>query len=62
LHDSIFPALPHNHQTVLIKGIEQAQIVEDATRLDNVREALQREDLKSASRYGSIYKLEPIIQ
>ncbi|MFW6348282.1 MAG: hypothetical protein ACOC2C_06710 [Cyclonatronaceae bacterium] len=36
--------------------------VEDATRLDEVREALQREDLESASRYGSIYKLEPIMR
>ena len=36
--------------------------VEDATRLDHVREALQKEDLKSASRYGRIYKLQPITQ
>lgn len=34
--------------------------VEDASRLDDVREALQREDMESASRYGRIYKLEPI--
>lgn len=34
--------------------------VEDATKLDDVREALQREDLESASEYGRIYKLEPI--
>lgn len=34
--------------------------VEDATRLDEVREALQREDLEAASRYGRIFKLEPI--
>jgi hypothetical protein len=34
--------------------------VEDATRLDDVRVALQREDMESASRYGRIYKLEPI--
>ena len=34
--------------------------IEDATRLDDVREALQREDMESASRYGRIYKLEPI--
>jgi hypothetical protein len=31
--------------------------VEDASRLDDVREALQREDMESASRYGRIYKL-----
>ncbi len=34
--------------------------IEDATRLDDVREALQKEDMESASRYGGIYKLEPI--
>ncbi len=34
--------------------------IEDATRLDDVREALQKEDMESASRYGRIYKLEPI--
>lgn len=34
--------------------------VEDASRLDDVREALHREDMESASRYGRIYKLEPI--
>lgn len=34
--------------------------VEDATKLDDVRVALQREDLESASQYGQIYKLEPI--
>lgn len=34
--------------------------VEDATRLDDAREALQKEDMESASRYGRIYKLEPI--
>lgn len=36
--------------------------VEDATKLDNVKEALQREDLKSASQYGRVYRLEPIHQ
>ncbi|NBC27490.1 MAG: hypothetical protein GVY08_11555 [Bacteroidetes bacterium] len=34
--------------------------VQDATKLDDAREALQREDVESASRYGRIYKLEPI--
>ena len=36
--------------------------VEDATKLDDVREALQKEDLESASQYGRIYRLEPINQ
>jgi len=34
--------------------------VETASKLDNVREALKKEYLESASRYGRIYKLEPI--
>lgn len=34
--------------------------VEDAGRLDSVREALQEDDVKSASRYGRIYRLEPV--
>lgn len=36
--------------------------VEDATRLDNAKEALQKEDLESASQYGRVYRLEPINQ
>ncbi|MEX0769516.1 MAG: hypothetical protein WD035_02220 [Balneolaceae bacterium] len=36
--------------------------VEDATKLDDVREALLREDLESASQYGRVYRLEPINQ
>jgi hypothetical protein len=36
--------------------------VEDATKLDDVREVLQKEDLESASQYGRIYRLEPIHQ
>jgi len=34
--------------------------VEDAQKLDNVREALRREDLKSASRIARIYTLTPL--
>jgi hypothetical protein len=34
--------------------------VEDAYRLDDVREALKRKDLKTASRYGQIYELRPV--
>ena len=34
--------------------------VEDAARLDDVREALQREGMESASRYSRICKLDPI--
>ena len=34
--------------------------VEDARKLDEVRQALENEDLESASRYGRVYRLEPI--
>ena len=36
--------------------------VEDATKLDDVKEALQREDLESALKYGRVYRLEPVHQ
>jgi hypothetical protein len=35
--------------------------VEDAGKLDNAREALRRGDLESASRYGRIYELRPVV-
>jgi len=34
--------------------------VEDAYRLDKVREALRRGDLKLASRFGRIFELRPV--
>ena len=34
--------------------------VEDATKLDEVREALRRGDLKSAARFGRIFRLTPV--
>lgn len=34
--------------------------VEDAYRLDDVREALRQGDLVSASQYGRIYELRPV--
>ncbi len=34
--------------------------VEDASRLDNVREAIRRGDLESAAKYGQIYELRPV--
>lgn len=34
--------------------------VEDATRLDDVRNALHRGDLESASRHGQIYEMRPV--
>jgi hypothetical protein len=35
--------------------------LEDAYKLDDVREALKAGDLKSASLYGRVYELRPII-
>ncbi len=34
--------------------------VDGAYKLDNVRDALRKGDLKAASKYGRIYKLRPV--
>jgi hypothetical protein len=34
--------------------------VEDASRLDDVREALKRKDIEAASRLSRVYKLLPV--
>lgn len=34
--------------------------VEDAYKLDDVRDALRQGDLESAARYGRIYELRPV--
>lgn len=34
--------------------------VEDAYKLDDVREALRKGDLETAARYGRIYELRPV--
>ena len=36
--------------------------VEDAFKLDDVRDALRRRDLDLAARYGRIYELRPVAQ
>lgn len=36
--------------------------VEDAYRLDDVRDALRRGDIESAGKYGRIYELRPVAQ
>lgn len=36
--------------------------VEDAYKLDDVREALRRRDLESAAKYGRIFELRPVAQ
>lgn len=35
--------------------------VEDAYKLDDAREALRRNDLESAAKYGRIYELRPVL-
>ena len=35
--------------------------LEDAYKLDDVREALKAGDLKAAARYGRVYELRPVI-
>ncbi|MBS1248811.1 MAG: hypothetical protein MAG431_00373 [Chloroflexi bacterium] len=34
--------------------------VEDAAKLDDVRQALQRKDVQRASRGGRVYRLQPV--
>jgi len=34
--------------------------VEDAYKLDDVRDAIRRGDLESAAKYGRIYELRPV--
>lgn len=34
--------------------------VEDACKLDNVRDALRQGDLEAAAKYGRIYELRPV--
>ncbi len=41
-------------------GWEPYLTVDDAKRLDEVREALARGDLNGASRYGQVYILTPV--
>lgn len=35
--------------------------IEDAYKLDDVRDALRQGDLESAARYGRIYELRPVV-
>ncbi|EFI36201.1 conserved hypothetical protein [Desulfonatronospira thiodismutans ASO3-1] len=35
--------------------------IEDANKLDDVREALRQRDLQSAAKYGRIYELRPVV-
>ena len=35
--------------------------VEDACKLDDVREAIRQGDLESAAKYGQIYELRPVV-
>ncbi|MEA3350241.1 MAG: hypothetical protein U9Q82_06445 [Chloroflexota bacterium] len=34
--------------------------VKDAAKLDDVRQALQKEDIQRASQRGSVYRLQPV--
>jgi len=35
--------------------------IEDACKLDDVREALRQRDLESAAKYGRIFELRPVV-
>ncbi|MBC7358419.1 MAG: hypothetical protein H5U10_07790 [Desulfacinum sp.] len=36
--------------------------IEDANKLDDVRDAIRQGDLKSAGKYGRLYELRPVAQ
>ena len=43
------------------EGWQPTISLEDACKLDDVREALKAGDLKAAAQYGCVYELRPII-
>lgn len=43
------------------QGWSPTMSLEDAYKLDDVREALKSGDLKAAARYGRVYELRPVI-
>ena len=42
-------------------GWSPTMSLEDAYKLDDVREALKSGDLKAAAQYGRVYELKPVI-
>jgi hypothetical protein len=43
------------------QGWSQTISLEDAYKLDDVREALKAGDLKAAAQYGRVYELRPVV-
>jgi hypothetical protein len=43
------------------QGWSSTMSLEDAYKLDDVREALKAGDLKAAAQYGRVYELRPVI-
>ena len=43
------------------QGWSPTMSLEDAYKLDDVREALKAGDLKAATKYGRVYELKPVI-
>lgn len=43
------------------QGWSPTMSLEDAYKLDDVREALKAGDLKAAAQYGRVYELRPVI-
>jgi hypothetical protein len=43
------------------QGWSPTMSLEDAFKLDDVREALKAGDLKAAAQYGRVYELRPVI-
>ena len=63
-----------NHKKIIHEGhyIAEVELIEtdegwtpyfsldDALKLDKVREALQKDDIKTASKYGQVFTLTPV--
>ncbi|MBN2592703.1 MAG: hypothetical protein JXA81_04280 [Sedimentisphaerales bacterium] len=57
VHEGNYVALVDVELTYTDEGWSPYLSLEDAYRLDDVRDALKRDDLKAASKLGHIYKL-----
>jgi hypothetical protein len=57
IHEGDYVALIDVELTYTDEGWSPYLSLEDANRLDDAREALKQSDIKSASKFGRIYKL-----
>jgi hypothetical protein len=53
--------LKYVHEGQYVAEVD-VELLEDAYKFDDVRDALRRRDLESAAEYGRIYELRPVAQ